>query len=97
MVSTTAAAISEYITDIWHRAGKDNMVDDYLSRAQVGSRHLGVVYAAMAEDQLADPEIQVFRSAATGLQLEDVEFLGSGVTLLCDVSTGQPCPMVPAG
>lgn len=54
-------------------------------------------YFAMATDQLVDLEIQTFRSAVTGLRLQDVRFLDKGATLLCDISTGQPCPMAPAG
>lgn len=67
---------------------------DCLSRAQVGSVHLGVDYAAVAADQLLDSNIQAFRSAVPGLWLEDVVFQDSGATLLCDVSTGQVRPMV---
>lgn len=51
-------------------------------------------YVAMAEDQLADPEIPRSRSVASGLRLEDVRAQDSDSALLCDVSTGQP--MVPA-
>ena len=91
------SAISEFTTDIQHVAGKDNLVADCLSRARVNSVHLGVDYTAMAADQLLDSELQTFRTAVTGLRLEDVEFNDSGATLLCDVSTGQPRPMVPTG
>lgn len=64
-------------------AGKDNLMADCLSRAQVGSMHLGRTFVAMAEDQLTEFVIQVFRSAATGFRLENVRFQDSGVTLLC--------------
>lgn len=37
----------------------------------------------MAEDQLKESVIQMFRSAATGFRLEDVRFQDSGVTFLC--------------
>ncbi|KAJ8383832.1 hypothetical protein AAFF_G00214020 [Aldrovandia affinis] len=49
----------------------------------------------MAVDQDADPDIQAFRTATTGLQLVDVPFDDKGTTLLCDVSTGQPRPLAP--
>ncbi|KAJ8415229.1 hypothetical protein AAFF_G00009270 [Aldrovandia affinis] len=55
--------------------------------------HLGIDYARMAVDQDADPDIQAFRTATTGLQLVDVPFDDKGTTLLCDVSTGQPPPL----
>lgn len=71
-------------------ANKDNLVADCLSRAQVGSVHLGVDYFAIPADQLVNLKIQAFRSAVTGLRLQDVSFLDKGARLLCDVSTGQP-------
>ena len=61
------------------------------------SVHLGLDYAAMAADQAADSDIQAYRTAPTGLRLEDVVFDEAKSTLVCDVSTGQPRPMVPAG
>lgn len=82
------SVISEFTTDIRQVAGKDNLVADCLSQAHINSVHLGVDYAAMAADQLLDSDIQGFRTATTGLRLEDVEFHDSRSTLLCDVSTG---------
>ena len=85
------AAISEYTTDVRHVAGKDNYVADALSRDSVNALHaeIGVDYAAMAADMSSK------RKAATGLILRDVAFSPSGDTLLCDVSTGRPRPIVP--
>ena len=59
------SAISEYTTNIQHMAGKDNFVADCLSRAVTGSVHLGLDYAAMAEEQTADSEVQAYRTAPT--------------------------------
>lgn len=59
--------------------------------------HLGMDYVAIAEDQLADPEIQAFRSEATGLHLDDIQVQNGGVTLLCNVTMGQPRPTAPIG
>ncbi|KAJ8353208.1 hypothetical protein SKAU_G00207750 [Synaphobranchus kaupii] len=81
------SAISEFTTDIQHVAGKDNSVADCLSRAVAGSVHLGLDYAAMAADQAADSDIQTYRTASTGLCLEDVVFDDANATLVCDVST----------
>ena len=91
------SAISEFTTDIQHVAGKYNQVADCLSRAHISPVHLGIDYAAMAADQSTDPELQAFQTSVTGLRLEDVAFHDSGVTLLCDVSTGHARPMVPTG
>ena len=51
----------------------------------------------MAASQKDDPDVQAYRTAISGLQLEDIPFGTKGVTLLCDISTGQPRPVVPAG
>ena len=51
----------------------------------------------MAAFQKDDPEIRAYRRAISGLQLEDISFGAQGGTLLCDVSTGHPRPVVPAG
>ncbi|KAJ8362237.1 hypothetical protein AAFF_G00388490 [Aldrovandia affinis] len=66
--------VSEFTTDIQHVAGKQNTVADCLSRTLTSTVHLGIDYARMAVDQDADPDIQAFRTATTGLQLVDVPF-----------------------
>ena len=90
--------ISEFTTDIQHVHGKDNSVADALSRttATVVDVHLGIDYLAMAEVQKQDVEVQDYRTGSTSLRLEDVTFRPQGVTLLCDMSTGQPRPIIPA-
>lgn len=91
------AYISEYTTDVQHIAGKDNQVADALSRAvTVNALHEGINYEEMAQCQRDDAEVQNYRSAATGLVLEDVPLGPKGTTLLCDTSTGKPRPVVPA-
>uniref|UniRef100_A0A674MZJ6 Gypsy retrotransposon integrase-like protein 1 n=1 Tax=Takifugu rubripes TaxID=31033 RepID=A0A674MZJ6_TAKRU len=87
--------ISEFTTDIKHLAGKTNVVADCLSRAVTGAVHVGLDYGQMAVDQTTDSDVQALKSAATGLQLREVPFGSTGVTLLCDVSTGQLRPVVP--
>uniref|UniRef100_A0A674MCK3 Gypsy retrotransposon integrase-like protein 1 n=1 Tax=Takifugu rubripes TaxID=31033 RepID=A0A674MCK3_TAKRU len=87
--------ISEFTTDIKHLAGKTNVVADCLSRAVTGAVHVGLDYGQMTVDQTTDSDVQALKSAATGLQLREVPFGSTGVTLLCDVSTGQLRPVVP--
>ncbi|KAJ8355288.1 hypothetical protein AAFF_G00074880 [Aldrovandia affinis] len=65
---------------IQHVAGKQNTVADCLSRTLTSTVHLGIDYARMAVDQDADPDIQAFRTATTGLQLVDVPFDDKGWT-----------------
>lgn len=86
--------ISEFTTDIRHIQGKDNLVADMLSRANVDSIQLGIDYCGMAAD---DPEVQALCTATSSLQVEDIPFGVQGVTLLCDTSTGHARPIVPAG
>nr|XP_061827907.1 uncharacterized protein K02A2.6-like [Nerophis lumbriciformis] len=88
--------VSEFTTDIQHLAGKSNVVADCLSRAVASAVHVGLDFAQMAVDQADDPDIQALKAAATGLRLSEVPFEGTGVTLLCDVATGRPRPLVPA-
>ena len=90
------SAISEFTTCIQHVAGKTNSVADALSRSSVNSLLPGIDYTAMAAAQLADDEMAAYRTAISGLVLEDVSLGSAGQTLLCDVSTGQPRPIVPA-
>ena len=92
------AAISEYTTDVRHVAGKSNVVADALSRCQIAATHTlctGINYSEMASAQRVDPEVTACRTAETNLRLVDVPFGPTGETLLCDVSRGQPRPLVP--
>ena len=54
-------------------------------------------YEKLAGDQTASEEISHYRTACTNLQLRDVPFENGKFTVLCDVSTGKPRPVVPAG
>jgi len=92
------SAISEFTTTILHVSGKSNTVADALSRTTVSSLHAllpGVDYTEMATVQATDPEMSAYRTACSNLVLEDISFGPTGQTLLCDVSTGQPRPVVP--
>ena len=89
--------ISEFTTDIRHVQGKDNPVADTLSRATIADVQLGIEYGAMATAQQQDTEVQAYRTAtSSSLQVEDIPFGTHCVTLLCDMSTGRPRPIVPA-
>ena len=93
------SAISEFTTTILHLSGKSNTVADALSRATISPLHAllpGVDYTEMATAQATDPEMSAYRTAVSNLVLEDISFGPTGKTLLCDVSTGQPRPVVPA-
>ncbi|XP_059361850.1 uncharacterized protein LOC132101153 [Carassius carassius] len=59
--------------------------------------HLGLDYNSMAVIQTTDPDVQRLKTSTTGLQIKDVVFGNAGTTLLCDISTGSPRPIVPSG
>lgn len=90
------SAISEFTTDVRHIAGESNRAADALSRINAVAAELNVDYAAMAAAQVADEEIIAYRTAVSNLKLEDVNFGSAGTTLLCDMSTGKPRPVVPS-
>ena len=57
----------------------------------------GVDYTAMAIAQQEDKEEMArYRKDDSGLALQDIQFGPTNTTLLCDISTGQPRPIVPA-
>ena len=68
------AYISEFTTDILHIQGKNNQVADALSRAAIESIQEGIDFEAIAASQTTDPNVQTYRTALSGLQLEDVPF-----------------------
>ena len=55
----------------------------------------GLDYQAMSLAQQSDPDVQTYKTAITSLRLEDVPFSNGSFTLLCNVSTGTPRPVVP--
>ena len=87
--------ISEFTTDLQHRAGLENQVADALSRPTVSAvLSPDINYEDLARDQAASDEIRAYRTAVTGLALEDIPF---GQTMvLCDTSMGRARPVVPA-
>ena len=89
------AAISEFTTDIRHISGKTNVVAA-LSRAIISAICDGIDYKEMAREHFKDPEMKDYRTAISGLHLEDVTLdVASGTTVLCDITTGRPRPVVP--
>ena len=96
------SAIAETGCTIQHLPGKQNPVADALSRAEIDAIYdtieingvvLGVDYTQMAKAQATDPETNSYRTSITSLKWKEVKFGDS--TLLCDVSTGRPRPLVP--
>ncbi len=88
--------ISEYTTNIQHIAGKENVVADTLSRLTVSAFQKCINFEDMAKDQLNDVYIKECRlSGHKLLQLKEFQTKTDNLTLLCDISTGKPRPIVP--
>ena len=89
------SAISEFGCIMEYLPGEMNPVADALSRVEINSVHLSIDYNALGVAQLKDPETTDYRTAITSLRWKDVPFGDEGHTLLCDMSTGRPRPLVP--
>ena len=91
--------ISEFTTDLRYLPGKSNSAADALSRNAPVVAAVAplpdIDFQLLAKAQAEDVETDAYRTAVTGLQLEECPLEGGG-TLLCDVSTGRPRPLVPA-
>jgi len=96
------AFIAEFTTDIKHVSGKHNTVSDALSRSSTAPddvmaiRDLPTIsYSDVAEaQQTAAAEMAAYKTAITGLKIENIDI--ENHTLLCDVSTGKPRPIIPS-
>lgn len=93
------AYISEFTSNIQHISGTENPVADALSQIEINAtvdERPPVDFAAMATAQYQDSELQVLRLDENSLKYKDVQLPGCTIPLICDTSTGCPCPYVPA-
>ena len=91
--------ITQFSTDIRYVKGTENCVADALSRISVGtirSDLASIDFSAMAIAQQEDEELDHLQSGTTSLTFQAMPLPASDVTLVCDVSTGNPRPYVPA-
>ena len=100
--------ISQFTTVIRHVKGPDNVVADALSRIEVNAILTGtppvIDFPAMARAQQGDSLLLKLQSSPrSSLKLQslplvapDTKDVNNGTTILCDVSTGTPRPVVPA-
>ena len=91
------AYISECTTDVRHIVRKDNNVADALSCTPIHAINvqMGIDYTAMACNRKDDEDVQAYRTARTRLVLKKEKFEEHDNSSLCDISTGQPEPIVP--
>ncbi|XP_066970112.1 uncharacterized protein [Macrobrachium rosenbergii] len=90
------AAIAEFTCTIKYLPGRKNLAADALSRIEIDSVQPGIDYEDLAREQAADPETPAYRTAITSQKWKDVPFSSGGSTLLSDVSTRCPHPLIPA-
>ena len=83
--------IAEFISDSQYIRGKHNVVADALSRIHAATIDF-IDFHQLAKDQSSSIEIKAYRTAITGLVLQNVPF--EDTTLLCDVSLGKPRPVI---
>ncbi|XP_069750517.1 uncharacterized protein [Narcine bancroftii] len=87
--------ILECTTNVKHISGKDNVVANSLSRHSIHSLVNGLDFTVLAETQQQDDKILQYRTAVTGLWLQDVPVGTGTTTLLCNVATRQVRSIVP--
>ena len=83
---------AEFITDIGHVYGKYNVVADTLYRIEIAELQ-DIDFQLLAKDQATSTEISAYRTAISGLFLEDIRL--NNTVLLCNLSLGKPRFVVP--
>lgn len=84
--------IGQFTTDIRHVTGEENVVADALTRIE--ELHSPMDYAALAESQRNDEELEEYLQRETGLRLNRVEIPGTGIAVYCDTATPTPRPFL---
>ena len=87
------SSIAEAGATVEYLPGHLNPVADALSRITIGNVQPGINYQQMAIDQKADEETKAYKDSISNLQWAEIDI--KGATLLCDISTGRPRPLVP--
>lgn len=87
--------ISQFITDIQHIAGQENVVAGALSRVEEIMQ--GINFEDLAKTQRDDAELRTILKGTGGLQLKKVQFPGADEELYCDTSTPLIRPYVTPG
>ena len=87
--------ISQFSTDIRHIPGEVNYAADALSRLHVNTLSTpGIRLSDLARKQAEDPNLRVVVQDSS-LTLQNMPLPDDAGTILCDVSTSHPRPLVP--
>ena len=86
--------ISQFTSDIRYVKGHDNPAADALSRVELNALQSIINFKEMAAAQHEDPDLRQLQSSPSSLILESKPVPGSDATIICDVSTGVPRPVV---
>lgn len=86
--------LSAFLSDVEYLPGARNIAVDALSRTPI-SVSFGFDFTDLSLCQQKCTKTQAYRIAIAGLQLHDVTLSLGGPTLLCDLSPGRPCLVVP--
>ena len=89
------SSISEYNCTLRHVPGKKNPVADALSRNSISTICTGIDYKILARLQQEERDSTDLQNSESSLQFQPISIDDSGITILCDVSTGRPRPWVP--
>ena len=92
--------ISEFMSDIRHVSGVDNVVADTLSRVDavdpVAPSGLPIDFSSLATAQQDDEELRRLKSSSSSsLRWSDLSSPGCPFPLSCDISTGTTRPYLP--
>ncbi|XP_066978986.1 uncharacterized protein [Macrobrachium rosenbergii] len=69
---------------------------DTLLKIKINAVQLGIDYKDLAQEQAADPEIPAYHTTIMSLKWKDMPLAPGWPTLLSNVSTGHPRPLVPS-
>lgn len=83
--------------DILYLPGSSNLAADALSRFLVFSVSLDITFDDLALQQQQSDKVRFSCTAITGMHLADVVVTLAGPSLLCDLSSGTSCSVVPPG
>lgn len=90
------AFISEFTTDIHHVKAADNSFADAPSRVIFNTAMPPAIdYSALALAQRTDSELEVLRTSSRHLIFHELPLPEGGVSVICEMSTGAPRPLVP--